>query len=201
MNLTENTDKLLPFGYIFLVILGIIKESVYYNQMGINILRHSNIMDVLLSPIADIASHPIVLFSFLGFILVLYLSILFLSRNYKKPWVMKFFGSKKPSEELKEEDVKRQFGNLLITTFVMGMFSFFLGIGVGTGKKVADNIANDNLNYKYSITFISNETKEVFLIGSNSANYFYVEKGSKNVKISPTSSIKVVEFIKSEATK
>ena len=45
MKFTENLQKLLPFGYLFLVVLGIIKESVFYHLIGINILKYSKKID------------------------------------------------------------------------------------------------------------------------------------------------------------
>nr|WP_309757508.1 hypothetical protein [Flavobacterium sp.] len=70
MKLSEIVQRTLPFGYLFLVVLGIIKESIYYYQVGINILKHSNIMDVLISPIADLTSTPIILLGFTILILL-----------------------------------------------------------------------------------------------------------------------------------
>jgi hypothetical protein len=46
MTISENTQKLLPFGYLYLVVMGILKESIYYYQIGINILKYSTIMDI-----------------------------------------------------------------------------------------------------------------------------------------------------------
>ena len=50
-----------PFGCLFFVILGMLKESIYYYQVGINILKYSNIMDILISPIANLTSTPLML--------------------------------------------------------------------------------------------------------------------------------------------
>jgi hypothetical protein len=192
MTLSENLQKTLPFGYLFLVILGIIKESVYYYQVGINILKYSNIMDILISPIADLTSHPTILFSFITFLSLLYLTIFSLSKNYKKEWVRKIVGSKKPLSDLTENEVKSYFGKIFIIMFGIGLLSFFLGIGIGNGIKVSNKISKNELNYNYAITFNTNETKEIYLIGSNSSNYFYVEKGNLNVRISPVGAIKTI---------
>jgi hypothetical protein len=195
MKSTENLQKLLPFGYLFLVILGIMKESVFYYHIGINILKHSNIMDILISPIADLTAYPIILISLVVFILFLYLVVFVLTKNHKKEWVKKIMGSKYGLKELTEDEVKTHFGNLFIAMFAFGLLSFFLGIGLGNGQAVSEKIASGNLQYNYVLTYNTNETKVVYLIGSNSANYFYVEKGYNNVKISPISAIKTIEFL------
>jgi hypothetical protein len=64
----ENLQTYLPLGYLYLVILGIIKESIHFFQLGINILKYSTLMDVLLSPIADLMSHPLIFVLFIVFI-------------------------------------------------------------------------------------------------------------------------------------
>ena len=195
MKLNENLQKILPFGYLFLVVLGIIKESFFYYQLGINILKYSNIMDILISPIADLTSHPIILFGFITFIVLLYLMVFILSKNYQKEWVRKIIGSKKSLSDLTENEVKSYFGKIFIIMLAVGLLSFFLGIGIGNGMKVSKKISTNELKYDYAITFNSNETKEVYLIGSNSANFFYVEKGNKNVRISPVGAIKTIILI------
>jgi fructose-1,6-bisphosphatase/inositol monophosphatase family enzyme len=60
--------------------------------------------------------------------------------------------------------------------------------------KVSKKMANNELKYQHNLTFNSDETKEVYLIGSNSVNYFYVVKGEINVRISPVGAIKTLEF-------
>lgn len=194
MKFSEIVQKTLPFGYLFLVVLGIIKESIYYYQVGINILKYSNIMDVLISPIADLTSTPIVLLCFTFFILILYLASLLISKNFDKDWIKKKIGSKKPLADITEEEVRTFFGTYFISMFAFCLLCFFLGLGLGSGSKVASKISNNELKYGYEITFGDGQTKEIYLIGSNSAYYFYVEKGNKNVKIAPVGAIKSVEI-------
>ena len=195
MKLSEIIQKTLPFGYIFLVVLGIIKESIYYYQVGINILKYSNIMDVLISPIADLTSTPIILMGFTILILVLYVANLLISKNFNKEWLKKKIVSAKPLADITEEDVRAYFGKYLISMFAFCLLCFFLGLGLGSGSKVASKISKNELKYNYEVTFGDGQTKEIYLIGSNSSNYFYVEKGNKNVKISPVGSIKSIEII------
>ncbi|MBC5837492.1 hypothetical protein [Flavobacterium muglaense] len=86
MKYNEIIQKILPFGYIYLVVLGIMKESIYYYQIGINILKYSNIMDILISPIADLTSNPIILIGFFIFISLLFLTSIYISKNFNKNW-------------------------------------------------------------------------------------------------------------------
>jgi hypothetical protein len=201
MKFNEIIQKTLPFGYLFLVVLGILKESVFYYQVGINILKYSNIMDILISPIADLTSTPIILLGFVLFIFFLYLMSFLVSKNYNKEWIKKRISSTKTLSDITEDDVKAYFGKYFIVMFAVGLLSFFLGIGIGKGSKVANKISNNELKYDYAMTFGNDETKEIYLIGSNSSNYFYVEKGSENVKISPTGAIKSIEITNNQRLK
>lgn len=193
--ISQDLQKLLPFGYLFLVILGIARESIFYNQLGINILNYSTIMDILISPISILTSHPLVFIIFILLILSLYFIIYFLSKNYKKNWIKKFLGSKSDLSTLSELEVKTHFGNKFIGLVAIGLVSFFLGIGIGNGKGIAERNESGSLNYTTNLTFNTNEKDEVYLIGSNSANIFYYSKDNKNVKISPVLSIKSIEIL------
>lgn len=195
MRFSQDLQKLLPFGYLFLVILGIARESIFYNQLGINILNYSTIMDILISPISILTSHPLVFIIFILLILSLYFIIYFLSKNYKKNWIKKFLGSKSDLSTLSELEVKTHFGNKFIGLVAIGLVSFFLGIGIGNGKGIAERNENGSLKYTTNLTFNTNEKDEVYLIGSNSANVFYYSKDNKNVKISPVLSIKSIEIL------
>lgn len=194
MKFTTDIEKLLPFGYLFLVILGIFKESILYYQLGINILKYSNIMDILISPVADITYNPIVLGGFIIFGLLLYFVVFLMSKNYKSDFFKKLFGTKTDFSNLPEEEAKSKFGDIYIIMLAIGMLSFFLGIGIGSGKAIAEKNDKGTLKYTTVLTFNSNETEEVYLIGSNSANIFYYKKGNKNAKISPIPSIKSIEI-------
>ncbi|MEJ7558590.1 MAG: hypothetical protein WKF66_09805 [Pedobacter sp.] len=196
MKFADRLQSFLPFGYLFLVVLGILKESVFYYQFGINILRYSSLMDILISPIADLTSHPIVLVGFCAILFSLYFALYFLpTKNYNKLWVRKFTSSRGASTPLSANEVKIKFGNLFVPTLAICLFSFFLGIGLGNGLKVSRNILNGNLRYNCNLTYNTNETKEIYLIGSNSVNLFYVEKGNKNIRISPIGAIKAIEVL------
>lgn len=198
MKFSETLQKILPFGYLFLVILGILKESIYYYQVGINILKYSNIMDILISPIADLTSTPLILSVFIVYLIILYIINLLITKNSNKDWLKKRINLKKPISEITEEEVKTFCSKLIIGIFAVSLLSFFLGIGLGSGVKVAKKISKNTLNYDYKMTFGDDEISDIFLIGSNSSYYFYVEKGSRNVKISPVLAIKSIEIIKNK---
>ncbi|MDG2433745.1 hypothetical protein [Flavobacterium sp.] len=198
MKLSDIIQKIIPFGYTYLVVLGIMKESIYYYQVGINILKYSNIMDILISPIADLTSTPLLLIAVIILISLFLLIGLYISKNLHKDRIKAKVNSKKPLADITEEEVKTYYSKVFIGMIAVNLLCFFVGIGWGEGSKVAKKISNNELTYNYKMTFGDDQTKEIYLIGSNSSNYFYVEKGNKNITISPVGSIKSLEITKNK---
>ncbi len=50
----------LPLGYLYLVILGIFRETITFYKLGVNYLSYASVMDVLLSPVAAITEDPLI---------------------------------------------------------------------------------------------------------------------------------------------
>lgn len=78
---SEKLASLLPLGYLYLIVLGILNQSIQYGLIGINILNYVAISDVLFSPITILTSHYIVLISVVVIgIGLYYLVVVFFSR-------------------------------------------------------------------------------------------------------------------------
>lgn len=193
MKFSAGIQKILPFGYLFLVALGILKESLFYYQIGINILHYSTVMDVLISPVADLTAHPAVLIGVLVLILYSYFFPVLMVRWQHKPWGRILLGMKQ-QENLTGAQLTEKLTNLFATLMGVTMFTFFLGIGYGEGKKQAAHIKSGSVKYDRTLNFNSGETERVSIIGSNSIYYFYLNKGSKVIKIAPVGTIKSIEL-------
>ncbi|SNR96351.1 hypothetical protein [Flavobacterium sp. ov086] len=192
MKYSEEIQKLLPLGYIYLVILGILKESIFYYQLGINILKYSTIMDILISPIAEFTSNPITL----AFIVSLcafhfYLPRIFLKYKDNKRFQKSF--DLKSTEGLSEEETKNYYIYASFKIFAVILLSFFIGTGLAGGYTTMDRIKNNKVDYNYTLNYNSGESEQIYLINSNSIYYFYVQKGHKTIKIVPIGAIKSVE--------
>lgn len=193
----EKLQNLLPLGYLYLVILGILKESVFFYQLGISILKYSSIMDILISPIADITSEPVIFLSIVFIVSFTYFYVKFLAKNRDKPWIKKFllFNSWfQQRQEMTDEQLKKFIDNQMRLTIVLGIAGFFIFGGWGQGDKVRQLILNDKLRYNTRIYFNTGQTEEVYLIDSNSAYYFFVAKGSKDIQIAPINAVNKVQF-------
>ncbi|MHC0441934.1 hypothetical protein [Flavobacterium sp. 3-210] len=195
MKISDDIQKLLPFGYIFLVIMGILKESFFYYQLGINILKYSTIMDILISPIAEFTSHPVILISILG--LFIFHSFLpkILTKHSGKKIVQKAF-ELESTEGMSETEMKSYFNGISIKSLAIVLSSFFLGYGIAGGYFVSSQIKNNKLKYKHTLNFNSGESEQVYLINNNSLYYFYITKGSKTIKIAALGSVKSLELTK-----
>lgn len=193
MKFSDNLQKLLPFGYLFLVVLGILKESIFYYQIDINILKYSNLMDILTSPIATLTSNLVVFIAVIIFAIILYAYPAFLAKKLDKKWAQKLSGLKN-SGTLSEDQVKNHFTSFFAVLLACGLFSFFIGIGFGQGKVLAKRINNSSVKYDHILNYNSGEAEIIYLIDVNSVYYFYVSKGSKTIKLAPIGSVKNIEL-------
>ena len=198
MKYIDKIEHLLPLGYIFLIIMGILKESVFFYQIGINILTYSSIMDILISPIATLTSNPIVLIVIIStFIFHYYLPQILLKYEHKA-WVRKSFELDKIKVGLSEEEKKQHYITISIKILASFLLSIFLGYGLAGGYFTSKKIKTNKLEYDYKLSYNSGESENVYMINSNTEYYFYVAKGSQTIKIAPVGSIKNIEMIKNK---
>jgi hypothetical protein len=205
----KNIDKLqnlLPLGYLFLIILGITRDSIFYYQLGINIIRYSSIMDILISPIAAVTSHPVFFITILALFVFFFKLPKILLQNEDKKWLHNLFGSKNTdffsnnnSNQSEEsiEIVKINYYNTISIEFLsVFLIAIFLGYGLADGRHISDQIKNNKLSYNYRLNYSDDKSENVYIIGSNTAYYFYTTKGSSSIKIAPVNSIRNLEMIK-----
>ncbi len=195
MKFSEGIQRSLPFGYLFLVVMGILKESVFYYQIDINILKYSTIMDILISPIATLTSHPIILIALLIIVVSSFAFPSYLSKqtNKNKRWAIKM-SSLKEHENMSKEAIENHFTNMFVKFLAMMLLSFFVGIGWGEGMGLTRKIRENKLKYDYTLHYGDGNPEQVYLIGSNSMYYIYLAKGNKTIKIAPVGSIKTIEL-------
>ncbi len=190
----EKIQHLLPLGYLYLVILGIIKETAFFYQLNINILKYSSIMDVLISPIATLTSNPFVFIIITIILVSSYYLPSFLFKYDHKKWVQKIFELKKTKNELADEEIKNYYLFISIRFLAVFLLSVYLGYGVGEGFTISKRIENNKLKYDNKLNYASGESEEVCILETNSLYCFYVEKGKQIVKIAPIGGVKNIEI-------
>lgn len=200
MKSSEDLLKYLPLGYLYLIILGIFKESFYYYQLGFNILKYSTLMDILISPIAEIFSHPIMLGAFLILLIAYFYLPKYIQENKDKEKVQKMF-ELKSTEGFSPEETQKYYEIKALKVVAVFLLSFFVGTGVGGGFFTSRDIKNNKLKFDYKLNFNSGESEQVNLLETNSIYYFYIAKGTKIVKIAPLSTVKNIELINNKMLK
>ena len=193
LNFSKSFIKILQFGYLFLVILGLVGEGVFYNAIGVKILRFSTLSDILVSPIATLTDSParlVILLVFIGLVMGL-VTIAYQFRD--KKWSQKLAGIKS-AENFTEEDFDIRYNHLFLTYLVITMISFYLGMAISFGDQVSTRIKNNQAQYNTKIYFNSGEAEQVYLLHTNSMYNIYFSKGNKNVKIAPIGTIKNIEL-------
>lgn len=193
MKFSEGLKKLLSFGYLFLILTGILKESVLYYQLDITILKYSTITDILISPIADLATHPVLLVAVIVLFIISYAFPSFLSRKKETKWVRLFSGIKE-KDEMDKDQYEKRFSDIFVTVLATALLTFFIGIGLGEGEKISKKIKSNQIEYNNTIHYINGSSESMYLVGSNSLYYFYLTKGSQHIKISPVGAIQQIEL-------
>lgn len=155
-------------------------------------------MDVLISPIAELTSSPIIIYATLFLLAMSLILQTVLTKNSEKEWARKILGLKPTEIDLQKDEIKNIVIQQSIVFLMVALATFFVGIGLSNGEKVAKKIQNNDLSYDYKFNFESDKQEEVFLINSNSSYYFYITKGNKNLKIAPVGSIKTIEVTSSK---
>ncbi|MCP2027712.1 hypothetical protein L1276_002872 [Flavobacterium sp. HSC-32F16] len=203
----KNIDKVqswLPLGYLFLIILGITKDGIFYYQLGINIIRYSSIMDILISPIAAVTSHPVFFITILVLFVFFYKLPQILVNNEDKKWIHKMFGmeSDNPNfDQLSDDDRKVYYTDNSISFLSFFLVCVFLGYGFADGRSISNKIKNNKLTYDYKLNYNDKESENAYIIGSNTAYFFYLTQENPNIRIVPVASVKNLELIENKMLK
>lgn len=182
----QEIQGVVTLGYIYLILMGILNESLYYNQLDINILNYSDVLDILISPIAKMTSSSAGFAVFLVLILALLGLPKILVKQREKRWFKKSF---KMKEGLNAEEMRSSFFYLALFMIALFLVGFYVGTGLGTGKKLKKRIANKEIVFNDKLYFLNGTEASVEIIGKNSSYIFYLEPASTVVKVSPISGV------------
>ena len=183
-------QEYLSLGYIYLVILGIVIDVIYFKFFGINILNYSSISDILMAPINTIVNDiKVLVISILivgvGFFIIPFLNK---SNNLKK-------ALQKSTEESGSSDKKDVPNNGLIPILLLFPL-FVIGLKIGAGSATKSRIENGTFVANHSIVFSDNSVKRVKVLGQNSGYVIFVAEGQKELSIVPISgNIKEIKLI------
>jgi len=195
MKYLEKIQTLLPLGYLYLIVLGLLKESLLYYPLGINILNYSSITDILISPIADLVSKVELIIALIIICLILYGIQTFLISYRNSRWSQKILHRFELAPETSKKEMQRVLLPVFVLLIAIELLSLFVGYGLAGGKMLSKKIIKSDYTYNYKVNFNSGKSEEIYVFDSNSSFYFYVTKGSSNIKIVPVASINTIEMI------
>ncbi|CAL2065414.1 hypothetical protein [Tenacibaculum sp. 190524A05c] len=186
--------------YIYLIVLGIVSDAIFYGIIGIQYLNYVSILDALISPFSLLTnSWKLTLFLSIMFYLVyLYTtkwSFQLHKRNRTKKWYKKLYNVEKWDKLYKDIEDKKDVVSTMLVLFFVLFISLRLGMGIGTNIKIKEQ----RLQPDYNLVFKDNSIKKIRLIGQNSSFIFYVENQEKIVSVTPLSdNIKQIKRIPQE---
>ena len=188
-------------GYLYLIILGIVSDAIFYGIFGVSYLNYTTILDALISPISLLANNWIIAL-FLGLMFwVMYLYFtkwMFQLYAYlrEKKWYQKIYNIEKWD---KKYELMKKKNNLVVGM----MFIFFLlftsartGMALGTKSK----LTNEEIKPNYTLVFKDDSRLDVRKIGQNSAYFFYFIPGEQVITATPIGdNIKQIKVLKKQS--
>lgn len=185
LNRKFSIQEILSLGYVYLLVLGIFHNSIYYGYLGINILDYSSILDVLLSPISVMLSSKLLFFTVDALIVVCVLYAVYMPKflNWSKQFKRNQTEEKLAKIDKTIESLKSP--NTVIYMSALMVFSMFIGLGIGKGYKRAEQIKKKEIKVDHEIVFSDGQTQRVKILGKNSLNVFYVDESGNEMLISP----------------
>jgi hypothetical protein len=198
MKYLEKIQSLLPLGYLYLIILGLLKESILFHHIGINILKYSSITDILISPISDMVSNPRLIIVIISFCIFFFFVQFLLVENRHKNWAQKILGRNRFNENTSKKEIQKAIFPFFVLIIAVELLAVFVGVGVGKGDRLSKAIVQNDFSCNYKVNFSSGKSEDLYVFDLNSSYYFYVAKGSKHIKIAPVGTISSLELINSE---
>lgn len=189
-------QEYLSLGYIYLIVLGIISDVIYFRFLGVDILSYSAISDILLSPVNILTQSWLLSIVFIGLIIFAYFYITIVLPKFHQKYRTKKWYNLTGNIEKADKRVSSIKENKGIPYILFCIFCMFIGMGIGRGSKISKRIQTQDIEANYSVTFTNDLTKEVYVVGQNSSYLFYVLEGEKEVSVTSINpNIKVIQKI------
>lgn len=179
-------QEFLSIGYLYLLVLGVFSDALFYGVLEVSYLSFTTILDALISPVSLLTNSFKLSLVLGGMFVLLYLYIAkitpYLFNKYKHTkWYQKISNIEKTEKRI--ESLKDK-GNLLTGMaflFMLLYLSMRLGMGIGMKGK----IQNGDFKANYTLVLKDNSTLDVKKVGQNSIYFFYVKTNEKVVTATP----------------
>ena len=191
-------QEYLSLGYIYLILLGLISDVVYFKFLGINILSYSAISDVLMAPVNTLVDDLRILIAVVVVIIGAYFYTTkwmpaLHNRLKPKSWYQKLVRDMEKTDRTYEEfKTKKRFDLLLVF-----LTAVFLGLKIGAGTTIKSKLANGKVQATHTLVFSDDSEKKVNIIEQNSSYLFIVYEGQTDITIMPISgNVKTIVALK-----
>ncbi len=170
-------------GYLFLLLLGILSDSIFYSHLDINILSYVTIVDIILSPINYLAKGVLFMLVIVVFPAVFLLLITYQERRFRKK--QKANSSDQGFSALGIKSASPNFWIVKVAAPAIMVLAAYIGHAFGSGTKIQERIRSGDFTADHVVTFLDDEQLRIKRIGQNSQYLFYVLEGEDKVQVSP----------------
>ena len=184
-------------GYLYLIILGIVSDAIFYGIFEVSYLNYTTILDALISPISLLTNNWKISL-FLGFMFWL-MYLYFTKWMFKlyaylrvKKWYQKIYNIEKWDKKYEELAKKKSIIPGMMFIFFLLFVSMRTGMGIGMKQKYNSKEIIPN----YTLVFKDNTKLDVRKVGQNSAYFFYFIPGEKVITATPiTDNLKQIKVL------
>lgn len=187
-------------GYLYLIILGIVSDAIFYGIFGVSYLNYTTILDALISPISLLINNwKISLFLGLMFWVMYLYFTKWMFKLYAylrvKKWYQKIYSIEKWDKKYEELAKKKSIIPGMMFIFFLLFISMRTGMGIGMKHKYNTKEIIPN----YTLVFKDNTKLDVRKVGQNSAYFFYFIPGEKVITATPiTDNLKQIKVLEKE---
>lgn len=173
-------------GYLYLIILGIVSDAIFYGIFGVSYLNYTTILDALISPISLLINNwKISLFLGLMFFVMYLYFTKWMFKVYAylrvKKWYQKMYNIEKWDKKYEQLAKKKT----IIPGMMFIFFLLFISMRTGMGIGMKHKYSNKEIIPNYTLVFKDNTKLDVRKIGQNSAYFFYFIPGEKVITATP----------------
>lgn len=189
----------LSLGYVFLLVVGLFHETIYYSFLGVNILEFSSLLDVLMCPVSVITGNLVLGLAVVICVVGVLFATTLLPKHYQKLAKKEKYQSGKRKEKLDKSIAALKAKNSTLIFTVFYVFSMYVGLGVGRGTGTRSKINKEEIKLTHELVFKDGEREKIKMLGKNSLYIFYVTQEKREVTIAPIDgNVKKISKLKKE---
>ena len=187
-------------GYLYLIILGIVSDAIFYGLFGVSYLNYTTILDALISPISLLTNNWVlavalgVMFTLLYFYLTIWAPKIYKKFRVKK-WYQKLYNIEKWDKRYADLEAKKN----LLPGLMFLFFLLFVSMRTGYGLGMKQKLMSSKIKPNHTLIFKDNSRLDVRKVGQNSAYFFYFIPGEKVITATPiTDNLKQIKKLESK---